>query len=150
VSNPPSARPLRADKEPTSLERIAAYFRAAGVKVFATAHTGLAFMQNFEIDRTERLVVNNGAAGMPNFSHEQHGVLTRISVDEEPPEKRLYGIRVGNLRCDALPVEYDHEQWQRRFLETWPPGSSGHSLYWNRIEHGPDFELHEAIRIERR
>ena len=131
----------------TSISRIEEYFRVARVSVFAAAHTGLPFMQDFTVDTAKRLVVNNGTAGMPNFRNAQYGVVTRISVDQKPPPMSLYGARIGELRCDALPVEYDYTEWQRRFLDAWPAESPGHALYWDRIRFGPDFDLDEAIRL---
>jgi len=133
----------------TSMGQIEEYFRAAQVQVFAATHTGLPFMQDFRVADSQRLVANNGAAGLPNFHNTQYGIITRISLDPAPPINSLYGTSMGKLRCDAIPLEYDCAAFQRRFLATWPAGTPGHSLYWDRIRFGPDFARDEAVRLHR-
>jgi hypothetical protein len=73
-------------------------------------------------------------------------VLTRLSSDPEPPPDSLYGAIVGALRCDALPVHFDHQRWQERFLDQWPPGSPGHRSYFTRITGGTHLRLGQAAR----
>jgi hypothetical protein len=66
----------------TSVRRIHDYFRSAGSRVFACTHTGLPYVQCFVVDGRACLIINNGAAGIPNFRATHFGVLTRISADE--------------------------------------------------------------------
>ncbi|WP_051849096.1 hypothetical protein [Thiomonas sp. FB-Cd] len=82
---------------------------------------------------------------MPNFRDTSLGVLTRISVRADAPLDSLYGIDLGGLRCDALPIRLDERAWQRRFLRNWPIGTDAHASYFARIMHGPDFELTQVI-----
>jgi hypothetical protein len=49
------------------------------------------------------MVVNNGCAGLPDFSGRHHGVLTRLSVDPGPPADSLYGITAAGLRSMRSP-----------------------------------------------
>ncbi len=116
-------------------------FDAAGVDVFASSHTCLPVLQSFA---GGRVLVNNGAAGMPNFRGERYGLATRIALS--PAREAIYGVRRGELYIDAVPLHYDHAQWQRRFLEQWPPGSDAHASYYARIAHGPDYSRLEALR----
>lgn len=116
-------------------------FAAANVRVFASSHSCLPVLQSF-VD--ERIVVNNGAAGMPNFRATRYGVATRISV--RPARGALYGARAGRLHVEARPIDYDHAAWRRRFLALWPPGSDAHQSYHRRIADGPDYELPLARR----
>jgi len=37
------------------------------VDVFASTHTGLAFLREFSLKGKKKIIVNNGSAGMPNF-----------------------------------------------------------------------------------
>jgi hypothetical protein len=108
----------------------------AGVRVFASSHTCLPVLKEFPGGRA---VVNNGAAGMPNFRGERYGIATRISV--LPARDSLYGARLGGLHVDAVAVDYDFAAWERRFVELWPEGSDAHRSYFARIRSGPDFEL---------
>ena len=72
--------------------------------------------------------------------------MTRLSSDPRPPPDSLYGTAVGALRCDALPVRFDHQRWQKRFLVQWPPGSPGHRSYFGRITGDTHLRLVQAAR----
>lgn len=107
-------------------------FAAARVEVFASTHTGTAALRCFP----GGVIVNNGAAGMPNFRARRHGMLTRIGLAPGPHES-LYGARVRGTRIDALAVNYDDEAWRRTFLLNWAPGSDAHVAYYDRLVNGP-------------
>ena len=144
----PGASRRRDASELTSPERIAQYFERAQVSAFASTHTGYAFAQDFRVGGARCLVINNGAAGLPNFRGTSFGVLTRISSRLEVPGESLYGTTLGSTRFDALPIHYDQAAWARRFLANWPEGSPGHQGYFKRIAQGPEFSVHQANRIE--
>jgi hypothetical protein len=130
----------------TPLARVEGYFRDSGLSAFATTHTCLPFVLNLRVDGRERVIVNNGSAGMPNFRGLPGGLLTRISSHPAPPGDSLYGLVSGGVRYDALPIPYDQGAWLRRFLAQWPPGSPVHSSYHDRIAAGPDYAPEQAIR----
>lgn len=121
-------------------------FRAAAVDVFASSHTCLPAMRRFAPDGRPAWVINNGAAGMPNFSETQFGVITRIGVAPSP-HAALYGVAHGNVHMDALPVRYLAATWERRFLENWPPNSPAWLSYYRRITEGPDYFLDRACPV---
>jgi hypothetical protein len=110
-------------------------FARTGVRVFASSHTCLPVLKSFP---GERVLVNNGAAGMPNFRGERYGIATRISV--RPRAGALYGARCGALYVDAVALRYDVAAWEKRFLGLWPAGSDAHRSYYERIVSGPAFE----------
>ena len=110
-------------------------FARTGVRVFASSHTCLPVLLRLP---GERALVNNGAAGMPNFRGERYGIATRISV--RPYRGALYGTRCAALYVDAIALRYDAAAWERRFLELWPAGSDAHRSYYERIVSGPVFE----------
>lgn len=116
-------------------------FDQTGVEVFASTHTCLPVLQ----DLGNGMVVNNGAAGMPNFRGESYGLATRISVF--PAARPVYGAQTDRLFIEAMPLRYDAAAWQRRFLAQWPPGSDAHLSYWERIANGPAYSLPQALRI---
>jgi len=126
-------------------------WRAADVRAFASTHTCLPYARDFEVDGEQRLIINNGAAGMANFAGTTHGVITRISNDPRVPAASLYGMQLGAVRFDALPVRFDLARWVARFLANWPPGSAAHLSYFDRIVGGPQFALSQAVggRVER-
>ena len=123
-------------------------FDAAGVRVFASSHTCLPVLQGFDgsgadVDDT-RVLVNNGAAGMPNFAGKCFGLATRISARSRAAA--LHGMRAGRLHVEAVPVDYDDRAWRRRFLASWPAGSDAHVSYFRRIVEGPRYAPAAALR----
>jgi hypothetical protein len=111
-------------------------FADAEVDVFASSHTCLPACRTFGTLRGPGAVINNGAAGMPNFSGESFGVVTRIAVRPAATET-LYGVRIRDVHVDALPLRYDTARWMERFLACWPEGSPAHASYFRRMVEGP-------------
>jgi hypothetical protein len=128
--------------DPAESEWQATAFALAEVDVFASSHTCLPAMRRFD-HKGEKLVANNGAAGMPNFAGTGFGVLTRIGVHASP-HVPLYGHRLQDVHVDALPVRYDTAAWQECFLRNWPAGSPAWLSYFRRICDGPDYTLQQA------
>ncbi len=116
----------------------------SGVDVFACTHTCLPVMQDFATPRGPALIVNNGAAGMPNFRDTRFGLVTRIA--STPSTQALYGTRLGANVVEAVPVRYDHEAWMTRFDRVWPAGSPASLSYRKRIASGPGYEVEQAVR----
>jgi hypothetical protein len=118
-----------------------AAFERSQARIFASSHTCLPVMAWFP---GERIVVNNGAAGMPNFRGMRYGIATRISV--RASGRALYGQRAGAAHIEAIALEYDHDAWLRHFLAQWPAGSDAYASYCKRIVDGPAFGLAQALR----
>lgn len=129
----------------TPLETIERYFRQSQLDAFASTHTCLAHARDYSVDGRARLIINNGAAGLPNFGGTTFGLVTRIAADPTPPADSLYGITLAGVRFDAMPVAFDQAAWLRRFLANWAPGSPAHEAYFNRIVSGPNFDLTDAV-----
>lgn len=142
----PKVQALAAPSHQTAPGQIADDFRRAQVSAFACTHTGLPVMQDFDVDGKRRLIVNNGAAGLPNFKGKTFGLLTRISAHAGAPTSSLYGTTLEGIRFDALPIRYPHADWLTRFLRNWPEGSDGHDGYFKRISEGPEFTVRQAMR----
>jgi hypothetical protein len=130
------------------------WFEQAQVDLFASSHTCLPVFQGFEPGERGRagafapLVLNNGAAGMPNLAGAREGLLTRIATRPFEGPQRRFGLRRGDLCIDAIAIDYDDVAWQRSFLAQWPAGSDAHASYWSRISTGTDHTLDDALRIE--
>lgn len=116
---------------------------ASRIDVFASTHTGEGALRDFTLPPRRLTIINNGAAGMPNFAGTRFGVITRIATTL-PPHRPLYGIARNGVRIDALPVIYDHDVFAARFLQRWPQGSTAYESYWQRIDRGPDYTLAQA------
>ncbi|MGB8300988.1 MAG: hypothetical protein WCE67_08080 [Azonexus sp.] len=118
-------------------------FRRADVDVFASSHTCLPALRTFRGGERTGLVINNGAAGMPNFSGRRAGLLTRISLTS-PDDTALYGATLRGVHIHAVPVAYDAAAWERQFLANWPPCSPAWLSYYQRIAHGTAHDLRHA------
>jgi predicted phosphodiesterase len=120
----------------------AAAFAETGADIFASSHTCLPVLQRFE---TGALLVNNGAAGMPNFHGTAFGLATRISVHRGAGA--LYSAQAGGAWVEAMPLRFDSVAWQERFRAQWPAGSDAHESYAQRIAHGPRYAIAQALRL---
>jgi hypothetical protein len=116
-------------------------FEEAGVRIFASSHTCLPVLQAFA---GERALVNNGAAGMPNFRGTQFGLATRISI--APSRNALYSFQVRDVHAEAIRLDYDAQAWDKCFLAQWPAGSDAHRSYYERIARGPRYTVEQALR----
>jgi hypothetical protein len=117
--------------------------RTSGVDVFASTHTCLAALRDFDLPNGRLIVINNGAAGMPNFTGATFGVISRIAT-RSSPHAPLYGTQRNGVFIEALAVPYDAAAFRDRFLARWPAGSPAHASYFRRIEQGPDYRMASA------
>lgn len=116
---------------------------ASQVEVFASTHTCLAALRQFGLASGKLTVINNGAAGMPNFSRTHFGLLSRIAT-RPSPHSAVYGIRHGGVFVDALPIAYDRADFLKLFLKRWPEGSAAHRSYFHRLIDGPNHAITTA------
>ena len=70
--------------DPANARWLAEMRAASQVDVFAATHTCLAALRDFDLPPGRLTVINNGAAGMPNFSGSRIGVITRIATTPSP------------------------------------------------------------------
>lgn len=113
------------------------------VDVFASTHTCLALLHDVALPGGRLTVINNGAAGMPNFSGDRRGLISRIAVTPSPHQP-AYGLVRAGVHIDAIAVDYDHERFLDRFLARWPAGTPAHSSYLERIVAGPAHTIARA------
>ncbi|HZL40368.1 MAG TPA: hypothetical protein VFC45_08815 [Pseudolabrys sp.] len=116
---------------------------ASHIDAFASTHTCLAALRDFVFPTGRLTVVNNGAAGMPNFAGSRYGLISRIASTRSP-HKPLYGLLRDGVHIDAIPLKYDHAAFLHRFLARWPEGSPAHDSYYRRIADGPDYAVAQA------
>ena len=128
-------------------DRIADAFRQATVDVFACTHTCLPALRAFVVNGRRRLVINNGAAGMPNFRNASYGLLTRIST-RSSRHRQLYGIQCDGTYIDAIPIGYHQDTWLQHFQANWPKGSPAHASYFSRLVDGPNHTIRQAAPRE--
>lgn len=135
--------------DPANSEALARMLRNAQVDVFAASHTCLPVLRCLNVDNRERAIINNGAAGMPNFSGTRFGIISRIATTPAPGDfpvlhEVTWQVSGCNVHVAAIAVEYDFAAWRARFLADWAIGSPAHASYFHRIEHGPAYSPEQA------
>lgn len=128
--------------DPIRRARLPAIQTVSRIDVFASTHTCLAAL--CDVSKDGRLtVINNGAAGMPNFRGSRFGVITRIAT-RASPHRPLYSLARNGVAVEALAVRYDTDAFLHAFLGRWPEGSPAHLSYFRRITQGPDHSIEAA------
>ena len=129
------------------LAQVRDWFDIAKVRLFACSHTCLPVLKSlFNSNGKKCVVVNNGAAGMPNFQDLHEGLLTRIATTPYNNGVSFYGTKLNDLFIDALPIRYDQAKWHEEFLSQWDRDSPAHASYWDRIAEGPRYLKEQACR----
>jgi hypothetical protein len=128
--------------DPVSRPALTSIRQTSRIDVFASTHTCLAALRDFALPSGRLTVINNGAAGMPNFSGMPSGLVTRIGTSRSP-NTPLYGLVRDGVHIDALAVPYAPADFLEHFLACWPAGSPAHASYYRRIVGGPE---HSAAR----
>jgi hypothetical protein len=117
--------------------------RQSGIDVFASTHTCLAAFRHFALPAGALTVINNGAAGMPNFAGTRFGLLSRFGTSPSP-HPTVYGAVRDGVHIDAVAIDYDQAAFADRFLARWSEESPAHLSYYRRIASGPDFPIERA------
>lgn len=136
--------------DPAHRARVAGEFAAANTRIFASSHTCLPVAHEFATPQGACALINNGAAGMPNFSGAHFGVITRLATRPACHVEALYALRVDALHVEALPLHYDHPRWLAEFLANWPAGTAAHASYFQRITEGPAYSVLQAAQSLRK
>jgi hypothetical protein len=115
----------------------------SAIDIFASTHTCLAALRDFDLPDGRLTVINNGAAGMANFAGSTCGVISRIASSPSP-HAALYGAERSGVFIDALAGEYELDEFLARFDRRWPQGSPAHTSYYRRIVGGPNYTIEQA------
>ncbi len=138
--------------EPNNVDWLKQICHENNLAGFASSHTCLPTFRRFGTGGTgdaRRFVINNGAAGMPNFAGTQYGLISRISIYPLAEGVAQYGEVIRGIHIDALPVHYPHNVFQKTFLNNWPAGSAAHVSYFSRISRGPAYAPPHALGLVR-
>ena len=128
---------------------VAGWLDRARVDAFACTHTCLPVFQAVagSAGRQARWILNNGAAGMPNFRDDSAGLLTRIAVEPSARVHKRFGVELGGgVLAEAVAIDIDLPRWRAAFEALWPAGSDAHVSYFDRILRGPDYAATHAVR----
>lgn len=107
--------------------------------VFSTTHT----CAPAAIRLARGVVINNGAAGLPNFLGEDFGLCVRIA--ETPLQDSLFECELDGLFIQAIPVRYDAKAYIEWFDELWGPASAAAISYRSRIVNGPEDRIRDSL-----
>ena len=115
------------------------WMAANDVDVLATTHT----CAPAALSLARGLVVNNGAAGLPNFAGQHFGLTVRVAAAPHPDA--LFGAERDGLHVEAVPVRYDRDAYLAWFDGLWPAASPAAVSYRSRIVDGADDRLEDAL-----
>jgi hypothetical protein len=134
---------------PDHRAEVARWFRLAGVDAFACTHTCLPVFQAIATqgERRARWILNNGAAGMPNFRGDAAGLLTRVATEPVAHAAPRFSVEMGaGVVAEAIAIDIAPAQWCAQFESLWPRGTDAHVSYFDRILRGPDYTVADAVR----
>lgn len=126
--------------EPTRQRELDDWLQANRLSVLATSHTCAAAALNLP----HGAVINNGAAGLPNFAGGRYGLLSRIATTPHPAA--LYRCQRDGLFVEAAPLNYDHPAFLADFDRQWPAGSPAALSYRARVL-GADLEAAQTALL---
>lgn len=115
------------------------WMAANDVDVFTTTHT----CAPAALALARGLVINNGAAGLPNFTGQHFGLAVRVATTPHPDA--LFGAERDGLYVEAVPVRYDHDAFLTWFDDLWPAASPAAVSYRARIVEGSDDYLEDSL-----
>lgn len=115
------------------------FMERSSLDVFTTTHT----CAPAALSLARGVVVNNGAAGLPNFAGQRFGLVVRIAC--EPRQDALFESRVEDLHVQAIPLRYDHDAFLAWFDGLWDETSPASVSYRDRIVNGPDDKLADSL-----
>jgi len=112
---------------PERQQQLDQWLAANRVRVLATSHTCTAVALNLHYGA----LINNGAAGLPNFAGGRYGLVSRIASTAHPAA--LYRCQREGLFIEALPLNYAHDAFLADFDRQWPTASPAALSYRSRI-----------------
>jgi hypothetical protein len=128
---------------------VARWLDRAEVDAFACTHTCLPVFQAIPARSGQyaRWILNNGAAGMPNFRGDTAGLLIRIAVEPFAGPEKHFGVAMGHgVMAESIAIHIDADSWRARFEAQWPAGSDAYLSYFDRIVQGPAYDPGDAVR----
>lgn len=109
------------------------------IDVFVTTHT----CAPVALTLAHGAMINNGAAGLPNFLGDDFGLCIRIACN--PVEDSMFETTFDGLYVQAVPVRYDNEAYIKWFDSLWSETSPAAISYRDRIIGGPDDHLADSL-----
>lgn len=111
-------------------EEIRDFMEAYEIDCMATTHT----CAQAVFDMGNRLVLNNGSAGMSSLAGKSSGIFTRIALTPSPDV--LYSKKIKGVYMELLEVAFDKEEYIKVFDSVWEKGSPAEVSYRERLYRG--------------
>lgn len=116
------------------------------IDVFATTHT----CATAAIRLQNGYVINNGAAGLPNFKGNNYGLCVRVSCANNPSPSTLasqviFDTRIKDAVVQAVSLPWNTDEYLNWFDALWEAGSPAEISYRGRIKSGTGDVLSDAI-----
>lgn len=124
------------------------WFTRSGADVIACTHTCLPLLWSGELGGAQRIVVNNGSAGMGNLQSDARGLITRIAHGNAD-DLSVAGIRQNTNHSEVSvslqPVAFDLTAWMQEFDSLWPAGSAASESYRARLLTGTTLQNNDLL-----
>lgn len=115
------------------------FMQANDLSVFVTTHTCAPAAMML----ARGAIINNGAAGLPNFLGEKYGLCVRIAADAW--DDSLFETQIDGMYVQAIPVRYDHDAYIKWFDALWDATSPASISYRDRIIYGAEDALEDSL-----
>lgn len=120
---------------PARQQALQAWAAKHRISVLATSHTcAPAALAVPGLAVPKLAVINNGAAGMPNFDNGRYGLVTRIATQAHP--SAVYRAVLDGLFVEAIALNYRHDAFIGEFDRQWPEDSPAALSYHSRLMQG--------------
>jgi len=120
------------------------WFGRTDADVIACTHTCLPVIWSGEVDGRQRIVANNGSAGMGNLKSDPQGLITRIALGDHD-DASLAGLVSIGVSVSLRPVAFDLGAWLAEFDRLWPAGSAAAESYRNRLVSGTSLQAGDLV-----
>lgn len=117
----------RANLNQKRLNEINLWLKSNNFDIIASTHTCLSVACMLE----NGVFINNGSAGMPNFSEFRTGLVTRVAKTQN--ENALYRAKLDEIYIELIRLKYDNKAFVSYFDKIWKPQSPAQKSYKNRI-----------------
>jgi hypothetical protein len=120
------------------------WFGRCGADIIACTHTCLPVLWSGEVEGRQRVVVNNGAAGMGNLRFDPRGLIARIALTDDA-ESAVASLERSGAHVSLRPVAFDLAAWLAEFDRLWPAGSAAAESYRDRLVSGTSLEPGDLV-----
>lgn len=109
------------------------------IDILATSHTCLPALLRIN----NKIIINNGAAGMANVKGESFGLISRIG--NKPHSQAIISEKIDDVYVELVKVDFSLLDFLEWFDKVWPKGTAANVSYRSRITNGTDLEVDDIL-----